>query len=686
MSYWGLANSLAWPTAFYALALFLNYPHYMATIYRAYRDESEFQKYRVFTLHLTGLVALTVVVSHFWYGLLPWIFTLYLTWSPWHYTGQNYGLFMMFARRTGGSVSHFTRRVLYSSFAASYVVWFLNLHSGPSDQRLFVSLGIPVVPSEWARIVFGVVAVGLAAAGVFRMKREVGSEGLTPGLVLFSTQALWFLVPGILSLLPGFRMHQSHYSIGVLAVAHSAQYLWITSYYARREAMAEGRKQWHPMLYFAVLVAGGIALFIPGPWIASYVFHYDFTTSFLIFSALVNIHHFILDGAIWKLRDGRIAALLLTSQEKLASAASGVGSQVGGWWQWMRSEAAGARAFRIGLALLMFGLAAVDQTRFVRAAHSDDAASLGQAAELNPYDTSLQMRLARKAADQGDGDSAVAAWKAAMAANPSDPNPRNALLDYLARHDRTKEAYELGQQSLASSPRDAGLLVDVGILAAQIGLREEAATDWQRALVLDPSQTRAHLYLADHLDRQGHPEAAAPHYMIYLEKLAQVQPSPEMVLPVLVKLAQCQVRSGRSDQAVKSYDLAQTLSARAGAKKIEGVAALGGAELKARNGDVKGALRGYQRALTLDEQSDDQEIAAGDWFSYAQFLRNEKFPVRYAYASVLKAEALAGEQSDLAKSVATTRRVLERELGSDAARLRRDVATLTEEALELHRQ
>src|SRR4030095_14694211 len=114
------------------------------------------------------------------------------------------------------------------------------------------------------------------------------------GLVLFSTQVIWFLVPALLFLLPAFRLQQSRYSIGVLALAHSAQYLWITSYYARRDAIAEGTKRWHPIVYFTVLVVGGIALFIPGPWIASYVFHYDFTTSFLIFTALVNLHHFIL--------------------------------------------------------------------------------------------------------------------------------------------------------------------------------------------------------------------------------------------------------------------------------------------------------------------------------------------------------------------------------------------------------
>ena len=41
-----------WAVGFYALALAFNYPHYMATVYRAYHTQSEFARYRIFTLHL----------------------------------------------------------------------------------------------------------------------------------------------------------------------------------------------------------------------------------------------------------------------------------------------------------------------------------------------------------------------------------------------------------------------------------------------------------------------------------------------------------------------------------------------------------------------------------------------------------------------------------------------------------
>ena len=57
VSYLSIAsNTLKWSIAFYALALFFNYPHYMATVYRAYHRSEDFNKYRIFTVHITLLL------------------------------------------------------------------------------------------------------------------------------------------------------------------------------------------------------------------------------------------------------------------------------------------------------------------------------------------------------------------------------------------------------------------------------------------------------------------------------------------------------------------------------------------------------------------------------------------------------------------------------------------------------
>src|SRR5580704_9398873 len=173
LSYFSLAsNARAWSIAFYVLALFFNYPHYMATIYRAYHRNEDFQKYRIFTVHTTALIVLTLLLSHYWLRLLPWIFTIYLTWSPWHYSGQNYGLFMMFARRAGANPEKATRRALYGAFIVSYLILFLGFHTGASTDPLFLSLGVPAVVSRWEQIILGVAFVGLSAFGLAPLVRS----------------------------------------------------------------------------------------------------------------------------------------------------------------------------------------------------------------------------------------------------------------------------------------------------------------------------------------------------------------------------------------------------------------------------------------------------------------------------------------------------------------------------------
>ena len=685
------SNTLQWSIAFYGLALFLNYPHYMATVYRAYHRSEDFHKYRVFTVHITLLLLVTAVVSHFWFRALPLLFTLYVTWSPWHYSGQNYGILMMFARRAGAQPTSPERRALYAAFLLSYAILFVNFHTGPSTDPLFLSLNLPGVVSSQLLIVLAIAFVACSAYGLSRLIGQAGWRAMVPSLTLFSTQFLWFLLPTVLSLGDGFHVPQSRYSTGVLAVMHSAQYLWITSYYARREANAEGHQSWRPLAYFAVLVAGGIALFVPGPWITSHVFHFDFTRSFLIFTALVNLHHFILDGAIWKLRDGRIASLLLNSQARLSDAATDAGNGLLASLRWLVGSSSGARSLRVATAVALLAWGTVDQVRYYFALHGDNLADLQRAAALASYDTTLQMRLARKELDAGQPDQAIFAWKRAMQANPVDPAPRNALLQYLTSEKRFGEAYDVTRAAMQRTPRDPQLLVNNGILAMQLGHADEALASWQKAVAADPALADAHLYLAAELDREGKPADAAPHYGAFLEIVAHhgadARPPAPKLIGVALKLADCQSRAGHPDQALRSYELARKIAAQTGEGKLESFASISEAGLRARNGHPDEALRLYQHALQLDASMDDRHSEGVDWYSYALFLRDAGFPPRLSFASLLKSEELMkfAPDSAEAKSFAKTLQEFEKPLGSEAARIRKNPEPVQKQALTLAR-
>lgn len=684
-------STLTWSIAFYGLALIFNYPHYMATIYRAYHTEEDFRKYRIFTVHITLLVALTLVLSHFWIRTLPWFFTLYLTASPWHYSGQNYGLFMLFARRAGFQPSPAERRALYATFLLSYAILFLDFHTGPSIDPLFVSFNIPTLISKWAQIALAVAFLACSAFGLSRLISRTGVRRVVPSLTLFSTQSIWFLLPALLSLTKRFAVPQSRYSTGILAVMHSAQYLWITSYYAKREATARAGRSWRPLAYFTILLVGGIALFIPGPWLSSVLFHFDFTRSFLLFTALVNIHHFILDGAIWKLRDGRISTLLLSSREQVSQGALSARNGAVTVLRWLVGASTGARALRVGTAFVLLAWGCLDQVHYywLQQQNLDD---LKNAARLAPYDTPLQMRLAQLALKQGLPQDSVAAWRYAIKADHADSSPRDAYLKFLLRQNRFGEAYDLTGDWLRLAPQDAALLLNHGILAQQLGHLDEAEKSWEKALAIDPSRADVDLLLASELDRQNKLDAAIGHYENYLAKMSQ-RPRSELppaadLISVALKTAECNVRANHPDAAVAFYKMAATLAEKTHEQKLESFAYVAQASLEAKLGQSQQALPLYQRALQIDSAIGDFHSNAADWYAYAVFLQQAGFPARFSYASILKSQALLGAGASAKETAALSRMrtELERQLGVQAAEIRRAPDPVWRDALTLDSQ
>lgn len=689
--FYSASSTLAWSVAFYALALFFNYPHYMATIYRAYHTQEDFNKYRILTVHITFLAVLTMILSHVWVQILPWIFTIYLTVSPWHYSGQNYGLFMMFARRAGAQPSQGERRAIYSAFLISYAILFLNFHTGRSADSLFLSLNIPDQISTWLQAGLGVAFIACAVYGLWRFVAHADFRRMIPSLTLFSTQCVWFLLPTALSFAKNFQVPQSRYSTGVLAVMHSAQYLWITSYYAKREASVSKSRSWRPFAYFGILIVGGIALFIPGPWLSSVVFHFDFTRSFLIFTALVNIHHFILDGAIWKLRDGRIAALLVNSKAQLAQSANDAKDKTAAALRWIIGKSSGARFVRISAALVLLVLGSVDQFHYYLALHSYNLSDLQQAAAMMPYDASLQTHLAHAALEEGKAEDSVAAWEYAIKANPLDPAPREAFLQYLTQQHELNEAYQRTGAWLKLAPKDASLLMNHGILAQQFGQMDEAQRSWQKALDLDPSQAYADLYLATTLDQQGKLNPAILHYEAFLSKIAQQpqaqHPPAATLITIVLKLADCNVRANDSAKALQFYKMGQTLAAQTQEKRLESFASVAEASLLTKSGQTTEALPLYQKALQLDAEVQDNHSQAVDWYLYSMFLRQEGYSANLVYAGLLKSQQLFPPNSSDAEvaAAAKARKELEQQLGPQAASIRKNSEPLIAQALELKR-
>ena len=681
------SHTHAWAVGFYLLAVIFNYPHFMATIYRAYHTRENFEKYKIFTLHITLLLVVTGILLHASYRLLPWIFTLYICWSPWHYTGQNYGLLMMFARRSGATVEPGERRWMRAAFWASYLMLLASFETGASSDPLILSLGLPAKFTLVARLVLGAAFLIFFAIAFHPLIRRTGVRAIAAPLTLALTQFLWFVLPTLLELRANYQIPQTRYSSGILAVLHSAQYIWITSYYQQREARAAGQSRWRMPIYFMTLIAGGIALFIPGPWLVSRILHYDFTTSFLIFTAVVNIHHFILDGALWKLRDSRIASLLIDRSAKAAGAAPPVSNPVANADS-ARRRIFTAPAFGIAVVALLLVWGGMDQIHFALGTDEENLSSLERAARMNPYDSMLQARIAMAETKAGRKDDAVHSLTRAVAINPHNAALQHACARAMLEDGRYTDAYDHYAKMLAMFPRDPDALVNYGLLAVRLGHPDDAIDSWEKAVDADPGQPNPHLYLAEAFEQRREFAAAARHWEAFL-RFAAAHPGDSMLakaqdISATIQLADDQSSTNHADAALAGYLSAVALAERAGDARLEALAFAHLADLQEKRGDVKSAAHSYQRGLAVDAKASDPHSEAFDWFNYGQFLRRHSQPDDLAYACVLRAESLLASSggADL-QTVQTIRKQMESSLGKKSATAQKDVPALLARAAAL---
>ena len=331
----------------------------------------EFAKYRLFTLHIT-VAPRTCWPSRRTCGppLLPWIFTLYVTWSPWHYTGQNFGLTMMFARRNGVGADR--RRAAPALPRVSRVVRVAVRRRSTLVRRAILWSARSAFRSPSRRRHGRALLLLFAADSRHGARAHDGAR--RPGAMLAPLTLVSTQVPRGSSSrrLPvawrgGEPVAQTRYSTGVLAVMHSAQYLWITSYYARREAESADPAGRGARGRMRDAVAEELRCSCPAPGWRATCFGVDFTESVLIVHR--DRQHPPLHPRRRHLEAARSAASPRCSSTRGASAAAGSGGRRPG--RPARDAVAGRRArHRHGRCAsrrssCSVGWAALDQTRFV---------------------------------------------------------------------------------------------------------------------------------------------------------------------------------------------------------------------------------------------------------------------------------------------------------------------------------
>lgn len=327
------------------LILIFSGAHYGGTLLRVFEHEDERRTYRFFTVHATILMIVVLLGSLYSPTAGSILITVYLTWSPWHYTGQNYGIAVMFLRRRGVEISPAAKNWLYASFVLSYLSVFLNFHFeggigqlypigyGADEQSGFgfASLGLPGAIRSILLPLVGIGYVTSIVASGFLLTRSSNLKAIAPVGLVVLIQAAWFAIPHLTYFaqldtnIPAFTLKGSNnfeaYFVWT-ALGHAIQYLWITSYYAREDSRWPGFTRYFTKAFVFGNAVWAAPVILMGPDALGRP-DYDGGLALSV-AAAVNLHHFIVDGAIWKLRNPKIAAVLLQNVEAGAQGAVAV--------------------------------------------------------------------------------------------------------------------------------------------------------------------------------------------------------------------------------------------------------------------------------------------------------------------------------------------------------------------------
>lgn len=298
---WTLSGILVWA---------INWPHFSATSYRLYHSRENIAQYPVTAL-VVPLLLIAAVLGAFQSpeGIAPWLVMVFAIWSPYHFSGQSVGISLIYARRAGFKVGRWERLALSGFIFGTFLVQTALTQTGQRPSN-FYSVSYPV---------FGLplwVADGLrwwmwgcgAAILFFAVRWSIIQRRLLPPIVLLpaATQFVWFVVgwriPAFNEFVPFFHALQYMLIAWMMQIGerHAAR---SSAASPRRFVLSESAR------WGLVNFVGGAVLFWVLPRMGERAgFELAFATAVII--SAVQIHHFFVDGVIWKLKNPRVSSPL----------------------------------------------------------------------------------------------------------------------------------------------------------------------------------------------------------------------------------------------------------------------------------------------------------------------------------------------------------------------------------------
>lgn len=295
----------------------LSETHTVATLVRAYGKSQERRRLSLYT-EWGGLACLALLFCGLFVpGCTPIMAKVYLLWVVHHFTAQSYGLALLYCMKRGYKLAPLEKTILQSVFVSTAAFAIMRqLCFKDWSPNGFLAQIIPFwgpLPGwfMYGAICFLTLSMVLCALMISR-RFFVSREILPlPAALLMVTTVLMYTF--------------DHSASGVVwlyipAFFHGSQYVAISlSQYLKERGLPEGMKpdqigrlalQSDGIKYFGFLLMGAIVIYVGIPRVLT-EFGFDYTHAFATVFCAINLHHFLTDQAIWKLRNPKLRKQLL---------------------------------------------------------------------------------------------------------------------------------------------------------------------------------------------------------------------------------------------------------------------------------------------------------------------------------------------------------------------------------------
>ncbi len=228
--------------------------------------------------------------------LAPQLTSLYLTWSPFHYAAQAYGLSVMYCYRSGCTLGEQNKKLLWRVAMLPFIYNFVfagNVGLHWMDYGGWLANPTAQTFLYYFKFVMPVLAFGGIAYLCWRIaKTEKQVMPAISGLILLTNALWWFLFPPLEAFVWA-------------TIFHGIQYLAIVIIFHVRDQLAlpenHHSRTYHICWFYGACILLGYGLFQCFP--RAFIFMgFGPVESVLLVVAVINIHHFIVDAFIWRLR------------------------------------------------------------------------------------------------------------------------------------------------------------------------------------------------------------------------------------------------------------------------------------------------------------------------------------------------------------------------------------------------